>query len=86
MTHTSFLSRWYGIGTILLIIMVGIGGITRLTDSGLSMVNWDPISGVIPPINTSDWEEEFNHYKQYPEFNLVNKQITLDEFKRIFFY
>ena len=86
MQYTSFLRRWYGIGTLLLIIMVGIGGVTRLTDSGLSMVNWNPVSGVIPPITSSDWEEEFNHYKEYPEFNLVNKHITLDEFKRIFFY
>lgn len=86
MQNTLFLKRWYGIGTILLIIMVGIGGMTRLTNSGLSMVNWEPIAGIIPPLSDSDWQEEFNHYKQYPEFKLLNKNITLEGFKEIFFY
>lgn len=86
MQYTLFFNRWYGIGTILLIIMVGIGGVTRLTDSGLSMVNWEPISGIIPPLSESDWQEEFNHYKQYPEFKLLNQNINLDGFKKIFFY
>ena len=86
MQHTLFLKRWYGLGTILLIIMVGIGGMTRLTNSGLSMVNWEPLAGVIPPITVNDWEEEFGHYKEYPEFKLFNQDMSLDEFKSIFFY
>ena len=86
MLRDSFFRKWYGIGVFLLIIMVGIGGLTRLTDSGLSMVDWKPLSGVIPPITLSDWEEEFEHYKQYPEFKLLNKNMTLGGFKKIFFY
>jgi len=66
--------------------MVGIGGMTRLTNSGLSMVNWEPLAGVIPPITVNDWEEEFGHYKEYPEFKLFNQDMSLDEFKSIFFY
>ena len=79
MQSNPFFRKWYGIGTILLVIMVGIGGITRLTNSGLSMVHWEPLSGVVPPITDIDWEEEFDHYKQYPEFKLLNKEISLDE-------
>lgn len=86
MRDSSSLKRWYGLGTILIIIMVGIGGMTRLTNSGLSMVDWEPISGVIPPLTDNAWQEEFEHYKQYPEFKLLNKNITLDGFKKIFFY
>ena len=48
-----------------MLIMVAVGGITRLTDSGLSMVNWKPVSGIVPPISESDWIEEFNNYKKY---------------------
>ena len=86
MEYPSFFKKWYGIGTILLIIMVGIGGITRLTNSGLSMVHWEPLSGIIPPMSDTDWQEEFSHYKEYPEFKLLNKNISLDGFKEIFFY
>ena len=67
MLSNSFLSKWYGIGVILMIFMIALGGITRLTDSGLSMVNWNPVSGVIPPLNLSDWQNEFDNYKSYPE-------------------
>ena len=66
--------------------MVVIGGITRLTHSGLSMVQWKPISGSIPPLNETDWQIEFDHYKQYPEYKLINNKMTLDEFKSIFFW
>tara|TARA_B100001540_G_scaffold68548_2_gene61716 strand:- start:529 stop:1545 length:1017 start_codon:yes stop_codon:yes gene_type:complete len=86
MQNSSFLRRWYGIGTILIIIMVGIGGMTRLTNSGLSMVDWEPIAGIVPPLTETDWEEEFNNYKQYPEYKLLNKNIDLAGFKKIFFW
>ena len=77
MLTDSFFARWYGIGVILIIIMVAIGGMTRLTNSGLSMVDWKPLSGVIPPISELEWEEEFNHYKEYPEYKILNKGMTL---------
>ena len=54
-----------------MIDMIAIGGITRLTDSGLSMVDWEPVAGIIPPITNDDWQEEFNYYKQYPEYKVV---------------
>ena len=65
--------------------MVIVGGLTRLTESGLSMVDWKPISGVLPPIGEEEWTEEFNAYKQYPEYQIKNFQMTLSEFKSIFF-
>ena len=72
MQHTLFLRRWYGLGTILLIIMVGIGGMTRLTNSGLSMVNWQPVLGTIPPLTELAWIKVFNEYK------LINLHIVLN--------
>ena len=61
-----------------------IGGITRLTESGLSMVDWHPFKEV-PPFNADQWEQEFEKYKQYPEFKIKNKEITLDQFKQIWY-
>ncbi len=66
--------------------MIVIGGITRLTESGLSMVNWHPIFGIIPPLNETDWMVEFNAYKQYPQYQKINVGMTLHEFKNIFFW
>ncbi len=84
MLTSSFYRKWYGYGTVLLIIMIGLGGITRLTDSGLSMVTWEPISGIFPPVTDSQWEQEFNKYKTYPEFQLLNSNITKEDFKFIY--
>jgi len=66
--------------------MVGIGGITRLTESGLSMVDWKLLMDAIPPMNESDWEIKFNEYKQFPEYNELNKHFSLSEFKSIFWW
>ena len=66
--------------------MVVIGGITRLTDSGLSMVDWNLFSGTIPPQSEVEWQETFDSYKNYPEYKLVNFDMSLEEFKSIFFW
>ncbi len=66
--------------------MVVVGGITRLTESGLSMVEWQPIMGAVPPTNTEEWNTAFDLYKQYPQFQKVNRHISLDEFKAIFYW
>ncbi len=66
--------------------MVIVGGVTRLTESGLSMVNWKPLSGIIPPMNDAQWAEEFTAYQQYPEYQKVNHGMSLVEFKAIFFW
>jgi len=77
---------WLLLGAVLVITMVVIGGITRLTHSGLSMVNWHPISGIVPPLNHADWMAEFNHYKTSPEYIKHNYQFTLNNFKSIFWW
>jgi len=70
----------------MIFVMVIVGGVTRLTESGLSMVNWKPISGIIPPMNAAEWQAEFEAYRQYPEYQKVNAGMSLDEFKQIFFW
>ena len=75
---------WLIICSLMVAIMVIIGGLTRSTNSGLSMVEWKIISGIVPPITTNDWIELFNKYKQFPEYRLVNQNITLNDFQFIF--
>lgn len=65
--------------------IVVLGGLTRLTESGLSITEWKPITGTIPPLNEEEWIAEFNKYKESPEFQQLNSHITLDEYKFIFF-
>jgi cytochrome c oxidase assembly protein subunit 15 len=66
--------------------MVVVGGATRLTESGLSMVNWNPVTGAIPPLTDEAWQNEFNHYKESPEYRLKNHGMSLDDFKGIFYW
>lgn len=62
------LARWLWAVALLVVIVVGVGGITRLTESGLSITEWRPVSGVLPPLNEADWIAEFEKYKQIPEY------------------
>jgi len=78
--------NWLYSGLFLIALMVIIGGITRLTHSGLSMVEWKPIGGVIPPLNDVQWQETFEKYQQFPEYQKINKDMQLAEFKVIFFW
>ena len=71
---------------IAILAMVAIGGLTRLTDSGLSITSWKPISGIIPPLSNADWLAEFNAYKLIPEFKLQNSWMDLAAFKSIFWW
>ena len=68
----------------LVFAMVVVGGVTRLTGSGLSMVRWHPVSGVLPPLGADAWQREFDAYRASPEYRLVNRGMSLAEFKRIF--
>ncbi len=77
---------WISVNIFMVIAMVIIGGITRLTDSGLSMISWNLLKGIIPPLNDQDWKNLFDLYKQYPEYNLKNSSMTIVEFKKIFFW
>lgn len=75
---------WTGAGLTLLIVI--IGGITRLTQSGLSIVDWDPIMGVVPPMSQTEWQEAFDRYRQFPEYQKLRAGMTLGEFQFIFFW
>src|ERR1700757_4122983 len=77
---------WLFAVAAMIFVMVVIGGITRLTESGLSITEWKPISGVLPPLDAASWEREFDLYKQIPEFQKLHPDMTLAEFKGIFWW
>ncbi|HJS55040.1 MAG TPA: COX15/CtaA family protein [Chitinophagaceae bacterium] len=79
-------AAWLLIGVGMIIIQILLGGVTRLTGSGLSITEWDVITGTLPPMNEAKWMQEFNKYKQTPQFLLLNPDFTLDDFKFIFFW
>jgi cytochrome c oxidase assembly protein subunit 15 len=80
------LATWLFAVAGLIVAMVIVGGITRLTESGLSITEWKPISGVIPPLTDAAWQAEFANYKRIPEYTQINRGMTLDGFKHIFFW
>lgn len=77
---------WLLTGCTLIFIMVVVGGITRLTHSGLSMSDYKLISGTIPPMNEQEWQEAFELYQQFPEYQKLNYHFTLEDFKSIYFW
>ncbi len=80
------LAWWLFIVAGITFIMIVVGGATRLTQSGLSITTWDPVSGAIPPITQADWDAEFANYRDSPQYERVNNQMTLSEFKPIFWW
>lgn len=80
------LAVWLIAVAVLVFAMIVVGGITRLTESGLSMVRWEPISGAIPPLDAAGWQAEFDHYRASPQYQTVNRGMNLDDFKAIFFW
>lgn len=77
---------WLLLGCVAIFVMVAVGGITRLTESGLSMVDWHLIEGAQYPSSDQEWQEEFDRYAQYPEFKEKNYDYTLEDFKNIFWW
>ncbi|TPX33309.1 hypothetical protein SmJEL517_g03717 [Synchytrium microbalum] len=84
-TTKPIVGYWYLFSGTLVFGIVVIGGLTRLTESGLSITEWNVFKGMKPPTSQSEWEDEFNKYKQFPEYQLLNRHITLEEFKFIFY-
>lgn len=84
--HALVLGYWLLACAAVVYVMIIVGGVTRLTQSGLSMVEWEPIMGVIPPLNESQWMEVFNKYRQSPEYLKVNAGMSLPAFKEIFYW
>ena len=77
-----YISFWLLLTAILVVLMIIIGGLTRLTDSGLSITQWELFSGILPPFNLNDWNQLFSLYKLIPEYKLLNSSMNLEEFKK----
>ncbi len=77
---------WLMILFALVVLMIAVGGLTRLTDSGLSITEWRPVTGALPPLNAEDWASEFDKYRAIPEYQLQNKGMSLEEFKVIYWW
>ncbi len=80
----AILAAWLALCCLLVFAMVVLGGAVRLSGSGLSMVDWRPVRGIIPPLDQAQWREAFAHYRQFPEFHRVNPAMTLAGFQFIF--
>jgi cytochrome c oxidase assembly protein subunit 15 len=80
------MATWLLIVAALVFLMVVVGGITRLTESGLSMVRWEPVSGAVPPMGEAQWQAEFDHYKASPQYEQLNRGMSLADFKAIYFW
>ncbi|MEP7129128.1 MAG: COX15/CtaA family protein [Chitinophagales bacterium] len=81
-----FVGYWLLLGVFMIMIQVLLGGITRLTGSGLSITQWDVIMGSIPPMNSVEWQQAFDQYKQFPQYKLMNSDMTVESFKSIFWW
>jgi len=81
-----YILYWLLLITFLVGLMIFVGGLTRLTDSGLSITRWNLISGILPPLSLTNWEKTFSLYKQIPEYKLLNFSMTLDQFKTIYWW
>ena len=77
---------WLMLLFALVVVMIAVGGLTRLTDSGLSITEWRPLTGAMPPMNEADWQSEFEKYQQIPEFQVQNAWMELDDFKTIYWW
>lgn len=80
------IATWLLACCVVIFGMIILGGVTRLTGSGLSIVEWAPIMGILPPLNQAEWQETFLLYQQFPEYQLKNFHMTLDDFKSIFWF
>lgn len=77
---------WLAVLFAMVMVMIAVGGLTRLTDSGLSITEWAPIKGAVPPLSQAAWTAEFEKYKEIPEFQMQNRWMTLEDFKSIYWW
>ena len=74
------------IGCLMVFFQVIVGGVTRLTESGLSITEWKPVKGIVPPLNDTEWQAEFELYKQKVQYKTINEDMQVSEFKWIYFW
>ncbi|WP_415276304.1 COX15/CtaA family protein [Candidatus Pelagibacter sp. Uisw_116] len=84
--YIKYLKLWLITLFSLIVLMIAVGGLTRLTDSGLSITAWELFTGILPPLNISEWNFYFSEYKKIPEYKNINYGMSLDEFKVIFYW
>src|SRR5579871_5272800 len=84
--HRGAIRIWLLAVAALILAMVVVGGATRLTQSGLSIVEWQPISGALPPLSAADWQGAFEKYQAIPQYRALNSGMTLDQFKVIYWW
>jgi cytochrome c oxidase assembly protein subunit 15 len=84
--HVRALRLWLGALALLIVAMILVGGATRLTDSGLSITEWQPIMGAVPPLSEADWQQAFDAYRKIPEYTEIKRGMSLDEFKTIYWW
>ena len=84
--YTKFINYWLLSLLFFIGLIVIVGGLTRLTDSGLSITTWDVVKGILPPLTNVQWENAFNLYKEIPQYYLLNQNMSIDEFKTIFYW
>ncbi|MDH3650167.1 MAG: COX15/CtaA family protein [Saprospiraceae bacterium] len=77
---------WIGLGLMLIFLQIIIGGVTRLTGSGLSITKWEIVTGIIPPLDQEDWQRAFDQYRETPQYQKINRQFILSDFKFIYFW
>ncbi|MBK8286750.1 MAG: COX15/CtaA family protein [Ahniella sp.] len=83
---TRAIGRWLMVCCVVLFALIMLGGATRLTESGLSIVEWKPVTGILPPMGDAEWQAELDRYRDSPQYVKVNRGMSLDEFKLIFWY
>lgn len=84
--YQKHIRRWLILMFTLVVLIIAVGGLTRLTDSGLSITEWELFKGILPPLTSEKWNFYFNEYKEIPEFKSINYNMTLEEFKVIFYW
>ena len=77
---------WLMVLFVMVAAMIAVGGLTRLTDSGLSITEWRPVTGALPPMSAEAWQSEFDKYRLIPQYQLVNKGMSLSEFQEIYWW
>jgi len=81
-----WVALWLFVGVVMVFVQILVGGVTRLTGSGLSITRWDIVTGTIPPLNAADWDEAFMLYKETPQYKQINEGMEMSQFKFIFFW
>ena len=84
--NIKLINIWLLTTIILVFLMIIVGGLTRLTDSGLSITQWELFTGILPPLTNESWNNYFDLYKNIPQFKLINPTMSLEEFKIIFYW